>query len=146
MALIEIDITINKPISDVFKAVTAYDNETDMKQWRSSIESIGITAGNPLRAGSMIAINKQFMGSSTFVNADILTIERNKILQLKGYYGRFPFTRTIEFTPNGRDTVVRDKVNVQAPWIWFWYTPFFNRALRSQLMTEWKALKQKLEA
>lgn len=146
MATIEIDTTVGKPITSVYKAVTGYDDVEEMKQWRTNLQSVGITAGNPLRTGSMIAMTKQFMGSSTFINADVLELERNKKIQLKGRFGRFAFTRIIEFNPVGRDTVVRDKFTFDAGWIWFWYTPFFNNALRAQLKNEWTNLKQMLEA
>lgn len=145
MATVEVDVIIERPISDVFKAVTNYDNKAEMRQWRSSVKNIGITAGNPLRTGSMIALTKSFMGSETFINMDITDLERNKRVVFKGIHGRFPFTREISFTPDGRNTIVKDSYNVQLSWIWFWYAPFFNGALRNQVVKEWQALKTMLE-
>ncbi len=145
MAKIESSITIGKPISDVYGAVTAYDSPDEMKQWRTAIQSIGITAGNPLRTGSMIAMTKQFLGSSIFVNADVTDLQRNKRVELKGMHGRFPFTRSIEFSPSGRETVIRDKIEVRTSWIFFFYAPFLTSNLNRQVKQEWQALKQLLE-
>ena len=145
MATIETSITIGKPISDVYRAVTAYDSPGEMQKWRTAVQSIGITAGSPLRTGSMIAMTKMFLGSKIFVNVDITDLQRNKRIELKGMHGRFPFTRSIEFSPSGRETIIRDKIDVRTSWVFFFYTPFLTSNLTRQVKQEWQALKQLLE-
>jgi uncharacterized membrane protein len=146
VATIENSITIARPISDVYRTVTNYDDDEQMKQWRTSIVNIGITAGNPLRTGSMIAMTKQFRGSGIFVNADVTDLQRNKRVELKGMHGRFPFVRSIEFAPSGRETVIRDHIELRTPWFFFFYTPILTGALNRQVKREWEALKQMLES
>lgn len=146
MATIENSITIAKPISDVFKTVTHYDAPEEMQQWRSAIQNIGITAGNPLRTGSMIAMTKRFRGSPIFVNLDVTDLQRNKRLEIKGMHGRFPYVRSIEFSPSGRETIIRDKIELRTSWIFFFYNPFLTNALTRQVKQEWAALKNFLES
>jgi len=146
VATIENSITIGRPISDVYRTVTDFSNSERMKAWRTSVQSIGITAGDPLRTGSMIAMTKHFLGSAIFVNVDITDLQRNKRVELKGMHGRFPYVRSIEFAPSGRETVVRDHIEIRTPWIFFFYTPFLTSSLKRQTQQEWQALKEMLES
>jgi hypothetical protein len=145
MADVEHKITIARPVSDVFKAVSDYENTEAMKQWQPAIKSLGITEGKPLRTGSMIAMTRRFMGRDVFVNTDVLDLQRNKRFELQGMHGSFRFRREIEFVPNGRDTNINDKITIQSNFLWFWYRPFLLNALRSQTAQEWKSLKKQLE-
>jgi hypothetical protein len=108
--------------------------------------NIGITAGDPLRSGSMIAMTRRFLGASIFVNADVLEVQRNKRIELQGIHGRFRFRREIEFTPDARSTKINDKITVQTGIIFFWYRPILLGALRRQIEQEWQNLKKLLEA
>lgn len=146
MATIEYSISIARSVSDVYSAATAYDDPDAMKQWRSDIETIGITAGSPLRSGSMIAMTKHFNGSKIFINFDILDLQRNKYVKLQGMHGRFPYTREIDFGVNGRETNVKDVIVVNTSWLFFWYAPLLSRALEAQIKREWETLKRQLEA
>jgi len=145
MPVIENEFIIAQPITEVFNAVTDYEDEATLQSWRKSVVSVGVTAGKPLRTGSMIAMTKRFQGSQIFVNADVMELQRNKRLELKGVHGRFRFHRVIEFTPAGRETRINDQFMIDISWIFFWYAPFVRFALRRQIEEEWEALKQQLE-
>lgn len=145
MADIETSLTINASVSDVYGAITEYEDKSFIKEWRPHLLSVGVTAGKPLRTGSMIALTKQFLGTDIFVNADVVDMQRNKRFELKGMHGRFPYNRTIEVTPNGRQTLITDRVNIQSNFFWFWWKPFVIRGMRSQIQTEWQTLKGMLE-
>jgi hypothetical protein len=127
MADIEHKLSIARPVSDVFKAVTDFENTEAMQQWQPALKSMGIMTGE------------------IFVNLDVLDLQRNKRLELQGIHGRFRFRREIEFVPNGRESTVSDKINVQTHFIWFWYRPFLIGAIRSQTAQEWQNLKKQLE-
>jgi hypothetical protein len=145
MADIEHKISIARPVSDVFKAVSDYENTEAMQKWQPAIKSLGITEGKPLRTGSMIAMTRRFMGGNVFVNADVLDLQRNKRFELQGMHGGFRYRREIEFVPNGRETSINDKINIQSNFLWFWYRPFLLNALRRQTAQEWQSLKKQLE-
>lgn len=145
MATVEIHVTIARPVSDAFQAVTDFENVESLQEWQPGLQSVGITAGNPLRTGSMLAMNRRFLGSTIFVNADVVELQRNKRLSLKGIHGRFNFTRTIEFSPSGRETKIQDTWEIRTGWLYFWYSPILTSALRSQTQRQWQRLKQILE-
>ena len=144
MADIEHSITITNNLVEVYQAVTGYGEADELKTWQTSIKSVGVTAGDPLRTGSMIAMKRQFMMSEIFVNVDVVDLQRNKRFDLKGIHGRFPFRREIEFSPNGRETQIKDRIWLKTGWLFFWWRPFVIGALKSQTAQEWDNLKQAL--
>lgn len=146
MADIEHQLTISRPITEVYNAITNYEDLDELRKWQPDLFSVGVTAGNPLRAGSMIAMTRRFMGGKIFVNTDVLEIQRNKRIEVKGIHGRFAFRREIELTPSGRDTVVHDSITLKIGWIFFWYRPFVRSALSKQTAREWTNLKDVLES
>ena len=137
------EITIQASISQVFKAVADFENADT---WQSDVVNVGLTAAKPLRTGSMVAMTKKFMGSETFINADVTEYIPNKRIELKGVHGRFRFLREIEFTPMGGSTKINDRFAISMGWFWFWYKPFFLRALRNQIADEWQTLNAQLES
>ena len=137
------EITIQASISPVFKAVADFENADT---WQPDVVNVGLTAAKPLRTGSMVAMTKKFMGGEIFINADVTEYVPNKRIELKGVHGRFRFLREIEFTPMGGTTQINDRFAVSMGWFWFWYKPFFLRALRNQTADEWQRLKAQLES
>lgn len=145
MASVEHTLKINAVFTDVFNQLSDFENLQTLQQWQPTLTAINVTAGKPLRAGSSVSMRKQLMGSSIFINADITDLQRNKRIAMKGVYGRFFFTRSIELTTGGRETTIRDVIDMRTPWFYFWYTPFFVPALRRQTSDEWDRLKALLE-
>lgn len=146
MADIEHSIVIEKNLVEVYKAVTAYGDSEAIKQWQPSIQSVGVTAGDPLRVGSMIAMKRNFIMSEIFVNADVTEMQRNKRFDLKGIHGRFAFVREMEFSPNGRETQIKDRIWVKTGMLFFWWRPFLISTLKKQTAQEWKNLQIVLDA
>ncbi len=142
MADIEHSITINNNLVEVYKAVTGYEDTEELQTWQTSIKSLGVTAGDPLRTGSMIAMKRQFIMSEVFVNVDVTDLQRNKRFDLKGVHGRFPFRREIEFNPNGRETQIKDRIWLKTGWLFFWWRPVVIPALKNQTAQEWNNLKK----
>ncbi|MEM9951648.1 MAG: hypothetical protein AAF846_08620 [Chloroflexota bacterium] len=140
MADIEHSVAIPQNIVKVYQAVTDYDSGETIKEWQPTLKTVGVTAGKPIRTGSMIALKKHFIMSEIFVNADVVDMQRNKYFKLKGFHGRFPFEREIEFAPNGRETLVKDRIWIKTGWLFFWWRPMVISSLRSQTAAEWKKL------
>ena len=142
MASIEHSITIQRPLFDVFRMVIDFET---IQSWQPDMLSVSITSGDPLRPGSMISMVRRFMGRPISVNVDVLDFQRNKIIELTGVHGNFPYRRVMEFASASRETIIRDKIIVRAPWFYFWYTPFLMRAMTNQTKGEWNRLKAQLE-
>lgn len=143
MSTLEHSIQIQRPITVVYAALTDFDH---MKDWQPSLIHIALTSGSPLRAGSMLSMDKRFGGGQTFVNADFLEVQRNQVLEYQGLHGRFRFRRRIELTSNGTSTTLKDVMTLQIGFFlslfFFWYPG----AIRRQHQDEWQRLKQLLES
>lgn len=145
MADIEHQVIVKNNLVEVFKTATAFEDDETLKQWQTGVKTVGVTAGDPLRAGSMIGMKKQFMVSEIFVNVDVTDLQRNKRIAYKGVHGRFPYNREIEFVSSGRETQINDRINLKTGWLFFWWRPFAINALRSQTANEWNNLKKMLD-
>lgn len=143
MASVEYSIAIQAPVTKVFKEATDYDT---MHRWQADLVSVNVTAGNPLRSGSIISMQRHFQTSDIFVNADVIDFQRNKRLEMRGIHGRFRFTRVIEFQPGGGETIIRDQFDIKTGIIFFWYAPIMTGNLKRQIAREWGNLKDMLES
>jgi uncharacterized membrane protein len=139
MPVIEHKLTIQRQLFDVFKLATEYK---DFPKWQSGTKDVRITSGEPVRAGTMVTIIR----NNVFINADILEFQRNKLVKMQGVWGRFRFVRTQEFTSNaGRETQIKDHINVQTGFLYFWYAPILRMQISNQLRSDWAAIKKQLE-
>lgn len=141
MPSFENQILIERPVFDVFKYVGDFKNDSN---WRN-VDRIGITSGDPIRPGSMVAMTRRIAGFKGFVNGDVIEYDRNKKIELKGSFWGFPYTRTVIFEHRGQQTNVRENVQISTRWM-IWYNAFFSATLRGTFGNELKRLKQVLDA
>jgi uncharacterized membrane protein len=140
--IIENSVTIQKPIFDVFRMATDFDS---FATWQPATKLVKVTPNDPVRTGSMIYMEKSLPTGLTFINADLIDYQRNKVMEMKGVFGRFKFTRKTEFITSGRDTIVKDRLEMPTGCIYFWYAPLLRRMIEGQTKREWAVLKQRLE-
>ncbi len=140
MPKFENQVLINRPVFQVFQYVGDFDNEVN---WRN-VQNVGITSGNPVRAGTMVAMTRRIVGRKGFVNSDVTDFERNKKIELKGSYWGFPFVSTLTFEHRGQQTNVRETLDIRTRWM-FWFGFYFNLTLKSLLRRELDNLKQILD-
>lgn len=141
MPKFENQVLINRPVFQVFKYVGDFRNDV---HWRN-VHGVGITSGDPIRAGSMVAMTRRLMGRKGFVNSDVTDYERNRKIELKGSYWGFPFIATITFEHRGQQTNVKETLDIRTRWM-FWFGLFFSMILKGALRKEWAALKHLLDS
>ena len=141
MPKFENQVLINRPVFQVFRYVGDFHNEA---HWRN-VQNVGITSGEPIRTGSMVAMTRRIMGRRGFVNSDVTDYERNKRIELKGSYWGFPFICTLVFEHRGQQTNLRETLDIRTRWM-FWFGVFFNLTLKSLLRKELENLKQILDS
>ncbi len=140
MPKFETQVLINKPVFQVFRYVGDFNNDVN---WRN-VKNVGITSGDPIRAGTMVAMTRRIVGRNGFVNSDVTDYERNKKIELKGSYWGFPFVSTITFDHRGQQTNIRETLDIRTRWF-FWFGIYFNLTLKGVLRREWDNLKQVLD-
>jgi len=141
MPKFENQILIDRPIFDVFNYMGDFKNDTS---WRN-VKGVGITSGDPIRAGSMVAMTRPLMGRNGFVNGDVIEYERNKKIELKGSFWGFPFLYTALFERRGQQTNVIETLDISTRWM-IWFGLFFNMFLGKTLTKELSNLKQLLDS
>ncbi len=141
MPKFETQVLINRPVFQVFRYVGDFTNDAN---WRN-VSNVGITSGDPIRTGSMVAMTRRILGRKGFVNCDVTDYERNKRIELKGSYWGFPFVSTIIFDHRGQQTNIRETLEIRTRWF-FWFGIFFNLTLSRLLQREYDALKQVLDS
>lgn len=141
MPKFENQILIHRPIFEVFKYMGDFKNDI---HWRD-VNGIGITSGDPIRAGSMVAMTRPLLGRKGFVNGDVTEFEHNKKLELKGSFWGFPFVHTITFERHGQQTRINEVLDIHTRWM-VWFGLFFNMTLSRKLAKELATLKQLLDS
>lgn len=141
MPKFENHILIDRPIFDVFKFMGDFTNDP---QWRG-VRGVGITSGDPIRPGSMVAMTRPLMGRKGFMNGDVVEYDRNKKIEMKGSFWGFPFVYTATFERRGQQTNIIEIFDVRTRWM-VWFALFFNLSLGKTLARELANLKQVLES
>lgn len=141
MPKFETQVLINRPVFQVFRYVGDFNNDA---HWRN-VQNIGMTNGDPIRTGTMLAMTRRIAGRGGFVNCDVTDYERNRKIELKGSYWGFPFVSTMTFEHRGQQTNVRETLDIRTRWF-FWFGIFFNLTLKGVLRRELEQLKQVLDS
>jgi len=141
--LIDQKYTIHKALPDVWRMVSDFEQ---YPRWQPGVRLARVTPNDPIRTGSMLYIEQQGLLGTTFINADLIDFQRSKIIDMKGVYGRFRFRRTIELSSAGRETTVRDRIEMNPGCLYSWYTPLLRAQLSGQMQRDWNTLKKQLEA
>lgn len=141
MPKFENQVLIDRPIFDVFKYMGDFKNDI---HWRN-VKGVGITSGDPIRPGSMVAMTRSVWGRKGFVNGDVTEYDRNKNVELKGSFWGFPFVHTITFERRGQQTHITETLDIRTRWM-VWFGLFFNLALNKTLAKELAKLKQVLDS
>ena len=141
MPKFENHILIDRPVFEVFKYVGDFTNDT---QWRN-VKGVGITSGDPIRPGSMVAMTRPLMGRNGFMNGDVIEYDRNKKIEMKGSFWGFPFIYTMTFERRGQETNIIEIFDVRTRWM-VWFGLFFNMSLGRTLANELANLKQLLDS
>ena len=141
MPKFETQVLINRPVFQVFRYVGDFNNDVN---WRN-VKNVGITSGDPIRTGSMVAMTRRILARNGFVNCDVTDYERNKKIELKGSYWGFPFVSTITFEHRGQQTNIKETLDIRTRWF-FWFGIFFNLTLKGVSRREWDKLKQVLDS
>lgn len=144
MPSFEHHVTIQRPSFDVFRYVGNFNNAP---KWQTSTLAVTLTAADPVRVGTMVALRRAFMGRHISINLDVLDYQMNKVIELKGVFNIFPFHRIISFSSSGGGaTHIHDQIHIRTGWLYSWYNPFLSRALGGQIRQEWDTLKRLMEA
>lgn len=137
-------ITINRPVSDVFRFVADFENAP---QWQPDVVEAHIS-GERTRIGSFFTLIRttRLLGWKLDLNADIINYVPNRLIEYKGAVARFPVRGQYEFESGGGTTVVRETINVRMGFLYAIFSPLMRGVISGRTRRALAQLKQTLEA
>ena len=145
MPTIKRSITIDRPISQVFRYVADFSKHVE---WQLDIIRVH-QSDERIHVGSMVTVdrNVRALFARLDLNADITDYQINKKIEYKGTIGVYPAVGNYTFDSQGRSTTVTETVTVH---MWFlprWFTGWlYTMRLGQRSNSSLKNLKQVLEA
>ncbi|MBZ0291181.1 MAG: SRPBCC family protein [Anaerolineae bacterium] len=141
MPTLQHKVSINRSVTDVFKFVSDFSNNS---KWQPS--SVSMERSGQLRLGEMIVGKRRLMGRMAFVNADVVDYSPNQTIAYTGVMGGYPFRSTLKFNHATGGVELTEIIDVRIPWMYFWARPFVLSALNGQIQKSLESLKTYMEA
>ena len=144
MPIIQHNLTINRPISDVFSYVADF---TKSPNWQKDVVKVWQTE-EKARVGVMVTQSRRLrvVFYQLDLNADIVEYQLNKKIELKGTTGFFPIILTYTFEPSGRSTRITETMDIRMWGPHRLMSSFVSGAMKRRAERSWNNLKQLLEA
>ncbi len=141
MPVIEHKVTINRPVTDIYRFVTDFANSP---KWQPS--GVEMERAGKVKIGDMIVGKQRMMGQMQHLNADVVDMSPNQKLVFSGIMGGYAFRTTYAFNFSGSGgTEVSMTTEIRIPWFSIMFRPFILSGLNSQMQTALQNLKQFLE-
>ena len=142
MATIEVVITIARPIGEVFSAVVDYAN---VGKWQAGTGKVTVVPDTRLRTGAMVTQERRAGGMDMLLNADVLELQTNKLLEMQGVIGKHPFRDRFEFMPQGRTTQLLHTRRTAGGILTRIFSPFVGMRMKRVMAADLERLKAMLE-
>ncbi len=143
MPQVEGSITINKPISEVFRTAIDLGNS---HSWQPDVTDTHLSTER-VRVGAMVTQVRttRLFGWKLDLNVDVIDYVPNRMLGYKGVLGRFPVIGQIEFESTGGTTTVREHLNIRMGFLYGIFSPMMKGTMTRRTRQALQALKTHLE-
>ena len=144
MPQVEASITINKPISEVFRTAIDLGNSHN---WQPDVTDTHMSTERA-RVGSMVTQIRttRLFGWKLDLNVDVIDYVPNRMLGYKGVLGRFPISGKIEFESGGGTTTVRENLNIRMGFLYGIFSPMMKGTMTRRTRRALEGLKTHLES
>lgn len=143
MATFELNVTINRPLAEVFKALTDFSSYS---KWQSGVIESKVLSDGAVGLGSKYRFVSEFMGRKIESEGEIITFEPPSQYAWKSIKGPFPMEELTTLESAGGSTIVKTAVTAEL-------TGFFKLAeglvigqAKKQFNADYQKLKEILEA
>lgn len=144
MPEIEYSVTINRPISEVFRYVADVKNNT---LWQDDVIASQLS-DKSMRVGLMFTESRKWRVWTwrMDLNADVLEYQPNKTIEFKGILGRFPVRKRYEFSSSAGTTTLKQTLSIRTGCIFLPFNPLISNGVNRRTKRTMNQLKQVLEA
>lgn len=141
---IHYSVTINRPISEVFRTAADFANAD---AWAPDVVR-GHQGEGSLRVGSIVTQTRRtfLLWWRLDLNADVIEYQPNKTIVMKGVIGRFPATDRLTFQPSSGKTTVTEEISVRMGCLYAIYGPLLSMVLQRRTARALNSLKDHLES
>ncbi|MFW5771686.1 MAG: SRPBCC family protein [Phototrophicaceae bacterium] len=135
-------VTINRPVSEVFRLVAEAEH---WDQWNPDIIESHYS-DNRLRVGTMVTQSRKTraLGWRLDFNVDIVDYAPNRLIEYSGVLGRFPVRGRLAFDGSGGTTTVRETMTVRMG-LYGLFSPFLAGTVRRRTRAALENLKANAE-
>lgn len=143
MAEIKYTVTINRPVGEVYRFVSNFKNDP---QWQGDVTDVHQSDG-ALRIGTMLTESRSSRAWTwkLDLNADVIDLKPNKLIEFKGVLGIFPVRKRYEFNFSRGTTEFTQEITVKISFIYMLFSPFIRRAIKARTQKTMNALKALME-
>ena len=142
MVKIECEVEINRPIEEVFAFLADHENDTKWRsglvEWKRTSEGTGV--------GSTSTAVLQFMGHRVEISMEVTEYVENIRIGFKTTSGPMPMEGLYSLEPAEGGTKLALAVQGEASGLFKLAEPLFAGIVKSQIETDFKTLKDLLEA
>jgi uncharacterized membrane protein len=144
MPKIEASVTINRPVSEVFRFATNFVNSP---QWQPDVREVHQTDDKP-RIGVMVTqVRSTYMLTTRLdLNVDIVGYALNKQLEYKGVIGRFPANGVMLFASSGGTTTVKEIIDIRMGILFAVFSPMLKIIMTGRTRRALGKLKTVMES
>ena len=143
MAQGEVTTTINRPVEDVFEALTRIENQP---QWSSATLEAAQTSSGPVGVGSTARLVAKFLGRRIETQLRITEFEPNRKLSGESTGGPFPLQSTFTLDTDDGGTRVTCTFDLQPGGFFKLAEPLVVTMAKRQLQGDLNNLKDLMEA
>ncbi|HLC02735.1 MAG TPA: SRPBCC family protein [Anaerolineales bacterium] len=142
MARTETNVTINRPIEEVFAFVTDIGNAT---QWMSGVLEAAQTSPGAMGVGATYRFNIEVMGRKLETTGEVAVYDRPRKYAWKGTSGPFPMSGSTTCEAVAGGTRVTDTIEAEPGGFFKLAEPLLMMQMRGQMEKDMKKLKELLE-
>jgi uncharacterized membrane protein len=143
MPQIQASVTINRPITEVFRFATDFNKAPE---WQPDVKEVHQSEERP-RVGVMVSVRRStyLLGTRLDLNADITNYSMNRLMEYKGVIGRYPAVGVLKFESQGGSTVVTESIDIRMGCLFAPLSPLMNMVMSTRTRRMLGNLKKVIE-
>jgi len=139
----ELDITINRPLPEVFAYLCDFHKSTEWQ--KSGLVEVKQVTNGPMAVGYQFIGVRNFMGRRMESLLEMIDFQPNKQFAYKSLSGTTPFKQIFQFETTPQGTKVSTMIELETTGLLGLATPLIASGLKRDMGADFETLKKQLE-